>query len=284
MSVILTGLLGSGIQKSGSPAIHMKEAAALGLELTYRLFDTETGDFDAPELGEVLRRLAEEGYSGVNVTHPFKLEVLRHLDLLSEDVEAIGACNTVIFSKDGLVGHNTDWRGWRDGFLRSLPRAKLDRAILLGAGGAGAAVSYAALSIGLKQLHLFDVDAAKSRALAERLIPHFGADRVRVSDDVAGMLAGCDGLINTTPIGMDLYPGSPVKADWLRPELWVADAIYFPPETQLLADARRIGCATMNGVPMVVYQAVEAFELFTGVIPDVERMFQRLSYNVVAEV
>ena len=263
--------------------MHMEEAEALGLDLKYRLFDAGHGDFAAKDLGALLDRLAAEGYAGVNVTHPFKQDVLAHLDAVSADVEALGAVNTVVFSEGRKIGHNTDWMGWSKGFLKFLPGAGLDHALLLGAGGAGSAVAFAALKLGVGKLTLFDIDTDQTRDLAGKLAKTFGPDRIAVAATVAEVIGTADGLINTTPIGMAQYPGAPIDLHLLRPNMWVAEVIYFPLETPLLAHARRIGCRTVGGGPMVVYQAAEAFCLFTGVRPDEERMFQAFTRSTVIE-
>ena len=108
--------------------------------------------------------------------------------------------------------------------------------------------------------------------MAANLSKHFGPGRARAGQDLAATLAEADGLINTTPIGMDAHPGLPLPAELLRPELWVAEIIYFPLETELLRRARALGCRTLDGGGMAVFQAVEAFRLFTGIEPDSERM------------
>src|SRR5262249_52279818 len=129
----LTGLIGAGIGTSLSPPLHEREAAALGLRYAYRTLDVDVLDQD---LGEVLARAREAGYDGLNVTHPCKQRVLAHLDELDADAAAIGAVNTVVI-RDGIAtGHNTDASGFAESVRRFLPRARLDRVVLLGAGGA----------------------------------------------------------------------------------------------------------------------------------------------------
>jgi shikimate dehydrogenase len=279
-----TGLIGAGIQASRSPFLHMQEARALGLDLDYRLFDARAGDFAPEALGALLDRLQDEGYAGVNITHPFKQQVLAHLDSVSPDAEALGAVNTVVFGKGGRIGHNTDWLGWSEGFRRELPRAKLNRVVLLGAGGAGSAVAYAALRLGVREVVVRDLDARQVESLCAKLGARFGEGRIRPAGDLVTEIAGADGVVNTTPVGMAAYPGTPLPFDLLRRDLWVAEVIYFPLQTALLAAARALGCPTVGGGPMVVFQAAEAFRLFTGVKPDAERMFAAFTAAAVEEV
>jgi shikimate dehydrogenase len=151
----------------------------------------------------------------------------------------------------------------------------------LGAGGAGSAVAYAALQLGVGVLNVLDTDRDKGSELCERLSARFPG-RIKVISDLEDSVAKSDGLINTTPVGMAKYPGLPLPARLLRSTLWVAEIVYFPLETALLKAARACGCRTMDGVSMVVAQAAESFFLFTGIKPDAERMLQWFHENVRA--
>ncbi|HEJ5752053.1 TPA: shikimate dehydrogenase, partial [Pseudomonas aeruginosa] len=133
-------------------------------------------------------------------------------------------------------------------------------------------VAHALLAEGVERLALFDVDPARAQALADNLNQHFGAPRALAGSDLAGALGDAQGLVNTTPVGMAKLPGMPVPAELLRADLWVAEVIYFPLETELLRQARALGCRTLDGGTMAVFQAVKAFELFSGVEADAARM------------
>ena len=142
----------------------------------------------------------------------------------------------------------------------------------MGAGGAGSAVAHALLGEGVERLVLFEVDAARAQALVDNLNAHFGAGRAVVGTDLATALAEADGLVNTTPVGMAKLPGTPLPVALLHARLWVAEIIYFPLETELLRAARALGCRTLDGSNMAVFQAVKAFELFSGQQADAARM------------
>jgi shikimate dehydrogenase len=270
----LVGLVGSGIGPSLSPPMHEREADELGLRYLYRRLDLDVLHRPATAIGEILAAARLAGYDGLNVTHPCKQLVLPHLDELSPDAEALGAVNTVVLRDGRAVGHNTDWSGFARSFDRGLPDAGLDRVVLLGAGGAGAAVAHALLTLGADRLTVLDVDGRRARALAGSLEERFGVGRAAGGDagQLAGELARADGLVHATPTGMVAHPGLPLPADLLRPELWVADIVYRPLETDLVRTARRLGCRVLDGGGMAVFQAVDAFRLFTGVEPDAERM------------
>ncbi|MBK8019649.1 MAG: shikimate dehydrogenase [Betaproteobacteria bacterium] len=162
---------------------------------------------------------------------------------------------------------------------RRIPDAPRNRVVQLGAGGAGAAVAHAALTLGTQRLHLFDVTEDRAARLADDLSRRFGAGRALAGGDLAAAMSEADGLIHATPTGMANHPGLPLPVELLGPDLWVAEIVYFPLETALLKEAARIGCRTLHGGGMAVFQAVEAFRLFTGIVPDEKRMldhFQRM--------
>ena len=268
----LIGLIGAGIQASRTPAMHEREADAFGLRYLYRLIDLERLGLGAEALPDLLLAAERMGFAALNITHPCKQRVVPLLTRLSDDARAIGAVNAVVLRDGERIGHNTDWWGFAQSFGRGLPGAKLDRVVQLGAGGAGAAVAHAALTLGTQQLILFDIDGARAKQLGNSLGARFGEERVLVARDLQAAMASCNGLIHATPTGMAGHPGLPLPAELLRPELWVAEIVYFPLETELLRAARRLGCRTLDGSGMAVFQAVEAFRLFTGVSPDAQRM------------
>ncbi|MGY1624525.1 shikimate dehydrogenase [Geodermatophilus sp. SYSU D00965] len=270
----LVGLVGSGIGPSLTPPLHEREADELGIRYLYRRLDLDVLERPATAIGEILAAARLAGYDGLNVTHPCKQLVLPHLDELSPDAEALGAVNTVVLRDGRAVGHNTDWSGFARAFDRGLPEAALDRVVLLGAGGAGAAVAHALLTLGTRRLTVADVDPQRAVELAGALRERFGDARATGGDlaTLEGALRDADGLVHATPTGMAAHPGLPVDAGLLRPGLWVADIVYRPLETQLVRTARELGCRVLDGGGMAVFQAVDAFRLFTGVEPDAERM------------
>lgn len=273
------GLIGSGIRGSFSPALHEHEAAALGMSGHYEILDLDELDAPPEDVGRLVAESRAAGWHGVNVTHPCKQLVMPHLDALSPDAEAIGAVNTVVFGPDGTMGHNTDWsgfaRGLRLGFADGID---LTSVVLVGAGGAGAAVGHALVTSGVRQLHVVDTDADRATRLARSLttasVTHGGPD------SLPERLATATGLVQATPVGMTGHPGMPLPAELLHERLWVADIINRPLRTELLATAQALGCRTLDGGPMLVLQAADAIALITGRRPDDARMladFQHLS-------
>jgi shikimate dehydrogenase len=271
MNKLLIGLIGAGIQRSLSPALHEEEGRHHGLRVHYQLIDLDAAGVGAEVLPELMRAARVMGFAGLNVTYPCKQSVIPLLDELSEEARAIGAVNTVVREGARLVGYNTDGSGWSWGFRRALPGADLSRVVLLGAGGAGSACADAVLRLGARHLVIVDQEPARAGALAERLSRHF-PERVSAAGDAAAGLRGASGLIQATPVGMAAHPGMPLPEGLLRSELWVSEIVYVPLETPLLQAARRIGCRTADGGHMNVGQAVGGFKLFTGRDADPARM------------
>ena len=269
---VLAGLIGSGIQASRTPAMHEREGDAQGLRYLYRLIDIDALQLDINALPRLLEGAQQCGFTGLNITFPCKQAVIPLLDELSDEERGIGAVNTVVFKDGKRIGHNTDCLGFAEGFQRGLDQAPRQQVVQMGAGGAGAAVAHALLSAGVQRLTVFEVDPQRAQGLVDNLNNHFGAGRAQVGLDLPAAMAEADGLVNTTPVGMAKLPGTPLPVELLRTELWVAEIIYFPLETELLRHARALGCRTLDGSTMAVFQAVKAFELFSGQSADAERM------------
>lgn len=274
----LVGLIGSGIGPSLSPALHEREADRQGLRLVYRLIDIDRLGVPPEAVGDLVRSARDLGFDGLNITHPCKQLVIEHLDALAPQAEALGAVNTVVFEDGRAVGHNTDVTGFAASFARGLPDAPLERVVQLGAGGAGAAVAHATLTLGAGRVTVVDALPERAAALAGSLNRTFGEGRAAASPDrQTELLARADGIVHATPTGMAAHPGLPLPAELLHSGLWVAEVVYRPLETELLRTARALGCATLDGGGMAAFQAADAFRLFTGREPDAARMLADLT-------
>jgi shikimate dehydrogenase len=272
MKKLLLSLIGAGIQRSLSPALHEEEGRHHGLRVHYQLIDLDAAGVGVEALPELVRAVRIMRFTGLNITYPCKQSVIPLLDELSGEARAIGAVNTVVREGDRLVGHNTDGSGWSWGFKRALPGADLSRVVLLGAGGAGSACADAVLRLGAGQLAIVDQDSSRAAELATRLNRHLPGKRATAVREIAAAIDGATGLIQATPVGMAGRPGMPLAEELLRPSLWVSEIVYVPLETPLLQAARRIGCATADGGHMNVGQAIRGFKLFTGCDADAARM------------
>jgi shikimate dehydrogenase len=272
----LVGLIGTNIGKSLSPFLHEDAFAAAGVIGHYHLMDVSV--LQGRRLEELLAAARTAGFAGVNVTHPFKEAVIPLLDTVSAEAREIGAVNTVVFDQaGGTTGHNTDCSGFRQAFIEALGQdaARDQQVLLLGSGGAGRAVAFALMSLGVATLKIFDRDAARAASLCADLILRFGAGRCELLSDPEAAATSVAGIVNATPVGMAGYPGVPLPTHLIQPTQFVADVIYTPIDTELVLAAQGKGCRTMNGGGMCVHQAAEAFRHFTGWTADVERMRRR---------
>lgn len=261
------GLVGSGIQLSRTPKMHEAEASAQGFACRYELIDTDEGSHGT--LAQILARAEAEGFAGLNITYPYKREAMCLLDTLSDAARTVGAVNTILFRDGQRRGHNTDFWGFAESVRRGLPGAAMDTVLLIGAGGAGAAVAHALADLGARCILIADTRPQAAETLAGALRPAGIAAAVR---DLAEAAAAADGIVNATPMGMLKLPGTAIDPTLLEKRHWVADVVYFPLETALLAAARAAGCDTLSGEGMAVFQAVRAFELFTGRPANPDRM------------
>jgi shikimate dehydrogenase len=270
---MLIGLIGANIMGSLSPALFADAFAAAGIDGFYHLLDVDR--LPGRRLPQLLDAIKTAGFTGANITFPFKQDVIALLDAIDPEAAQTGAINTVAIAPDGrTTGYNFDRRGWRRSFEATFGRSSAEgaTAVLIGAGGAGRAVGFALMDLGVAVLVIHDRDGARANALKDDIAKYYGASRCRVTSDLAGDIAAADGVVNATQVGMHGFPGNPVPVSALSAAHWCADVIYTPVETAFVQAAAARGCRVMNGGGMCVHQAVEAFRLFTGIAPDLARL------------
>ncbi|MDO5508522.1 MAG: shikimate dehydrogenase [Corynebacterium casei] len=275
---LLLGLIGHGIAQSRTPGMQEAEGLAQGIPTVYRVIDTATKPAQGMSLQDILNAARTLGFNGLNITHPHKQEVLDYLDEVDERAAKIGAVNTVVIREGKFYGYNTDVTGFGRGLEQGLPDAKLDNVVQVGAGGAGNAVAQSLIAAGVKNLFVADLDPERARTLAEavRSAASEDTDSFTVTGvdiaDVEEYIRSADGVVNATPVGMEALPGTAFDTSILKPTQWVSDVIYLPLETQLLREAKAIGCAVVDGSGMAVGQALDAFKYFTGRDADANRL------------
>ncbi|WP_284423549.1 MULTISPECIES: shikimate dehydrogenase [unclassified Bradyrhizobium] len=264
---VLTGLVGAPIRQSASPAMHEAAAAAAGLRGHYQLIEVAGADRD--RLVALLASVRDIGFAGVNVTFPYKEAVVALLDELAPEARAMAAVNTVVVRDGRLIGHNTDTTGFARAVAPLVEASRRGPVALLGAGGVGKAIAFALVRLGVDELRIVDADRAKAATLAS-LLPD--TSRIVVADTVEAAVTGAVGLVNGTPVGMLPNRENPVPEHLLHSQLWVADAVYSPLWTPLLVAAKAKGAQVMSGRDLAIYQAADAFNLFTGHAASVEAM------------
>ena len=263
----LTGLIGAPIAHSASPALHEQAADALGVRCHYQLIEVAGAGRD--ELKILLDGVRRLGFAGVNVTFPYKEAVVDLLDELSPGAALIGAVNTVVVRDGRLTGYNTDTTGFARAVTPLVTASSHGAVAAIGAGGVGKAIAFALAGLGVSELRIFDTDHAKAAHLAARLEGHV---RTTVVSNLEDALRGVAGLVNGSPVGMLPSLGTPVPDNLLHAGLWVADAVYSPLWTPLLTAAKARGATVMTGRELAIYQAADAFELFTGLVPSIAEM------------
>ncbi len=262
MSAKRAFILGHPIRHTISPPMHNAAFEILGIDARYSALDVAPADLKA-----AIDRLREPDVLGANVTVPHKQAVMALLDEVSDEAAAIGAVNTVVNRDGRLCGYNTD----APGFLMGLAEAGFEprgaRAALIGAGGAARAIASALIGSGIGELFILNRNSQRAVELARDLVVHFGARSIwglpLSPGHIEDQIPHCELLVNATTVGMH-GEASPIPAEMLRPTMLVVDIIYNPPRTELLAVAESAGARTQNGLPMLVYQAAAAFELWTA--------------------
>jgi len=259
----LAGVMGWPIAHSRSPLLHNHWFAQLGLKGSYVPLAVEV-----PKLGAALRALPTLGFAGCNLTIPHKVEALGLIDRLDATATRIGATNTIVVGKDGeLSGTNTDAWGFVQSLLEKRPdwRADAGPALVIGAGGGARAIVDGLLESGCRDIRI----ANRTRARAQDIVGDFGGFVVSVAWDARHeALADARLLVNATSQGMAGQAPLDLALDRLRPDALVADIVYTPLETKLLADARRRGNPAIDGLGMLIHQARLAFQAWFGVLPE----------------
>ena len=280
---MLVGLLGANIQGSMSPALFADAFAAAGIDGYYHLLDADR--LAERRLPQLLGAVKTAGFAGVNVTYPFKQDIIPLLDTVDPEASEVGAVNTVSIAPDGrTTGYNFDRRGWHNSFLEILgsDSAEGKTVVQVGAGGAGRAVAFALMDLGVADLILHDLDQARADALKSQLASQYGKSRCRIAGSLEQDIAGADGIVNATQVGMRGFPGCPVPVASIKARHWAADVIYTPMQTAFLSAAVAQGARVLNGGGMCVHQAVAAFQCLTGVTPDVARLHRTFAAAVAA--
>ena len=259
----LAAVVANPIKHSISPFIHNSAFEATNTNGVYLAWEV-----DATELAETVANIRRYQMYGINLSMPYKEQVIPYLDQLSAEACLIGAVNTVVNREGTLIGYNTDGKG----FFKSLPSFKISkkRLVLLGAGGAAKAILAQAILDRVSQISVFVRSSSieKTRPYLEKIqnATGFRVDLFALEDvqDLQDSITQADLLVNATSVGMD-GSSQPIPTSIVLPEkLMVADVIYQPFETPFLKWAKNQGNQSINGLGMLLYQAAEAFELWTG--------------------
>ncbi|MBF0517206.1 MAG: shikimate dehydrogenase [Nitrospirae bacterium] len=267
----LAGLIGKPVGHSLSPAMHNAAFKELGMDCRYLAFPV-----DKERLGDAIRSIRALNFLGANITIPYKEMAIEFLDDCHEEAKFIGAVNTIVNDGSRLIGHNTDGRGFMKSMEEAAVSLKDKRVFMSGAGGAARALTYY-IANNAVNLKIFDTDTQKLNALVASLKKINPEVHAETSADA---IKNADVFINATPLGLHAGDPLPVDSALLHEGLVVCDVIY--KDTPLIVEAKRLGCQTVNGLGMLFWQGVLAFELWTqpGAAPvDVMRAALMEGYN-----
>ncbi len=262
------GIIGYPVSHSLSPVMHNLAFRELGLKAVYGAFPVKPED-----LSHAIRGVKALGISGLSVTIPHKVEVMKHLDEVDEKAKEIGAVNTIINREGSLFGTNTDWIGVLKAFEEVGISLSGKRVVILGVGGASLAIIYAMVRVCAKEIVVYNRTFERAKEVAERF-------SVLAYPWEALSEAYGDILINATSVGLKSYD-SPVPKEVVSRFSVVMDSVYMPLETRLLAMAKEENKITIDGLKMLLYQGVEQFKLWTGLMPPVEKMREAIYREVL---
>jgi quinate/shikimate dehydrogenase (NAD+) len=266
---IRLGLLGNNIGRSRSKDLHEFLGKMYDLDVSYEPMDLI--DHTAPvSIARELERCEREGFRGVNVTHPYKLDAFVHVTTVPDFPRGLTSVNTVLFTADGMLADNTDFSGCCRAFRQRFgSKFKPGRVLMLGAGGVGVAIAYALKELGVEELIVKELKEDLSKELVSQLAQNNVSVRLAEKDLVSEMRQA-DGLINATPIGMFQYPGNAFPEEGFKSQRWAFDAVYTPEKTAFLQKCSQCGIETLTGFYLFIYQGLDAFERFTGITVDAE--------------
>jgi shikimate dehydrogenase len=263
------GIIGYPVYHSLSPVMHNLAFRELGVKAVYGAFPVKPED-----LSQAIRGVKALGISGLSVTIPHKVEVIKYLNEIDEKAKEIGAVNTIINREGSLFGTNTDWIGVLKAFEEVGVSPSGKRVVVLGAGGASLAIIYAMITAGAKEIVVYNRTFEKAKEVAERF-------SVLAYPWEALSEAYGDILINATSVGLKSFD-SPVAKEVVSRFSVVMDSVYIPLETKLLAMAKEENKITIDGLKMLLYQGIEQFKLWTSLMPPVEKMREAIYREVLS--
>lgn len=260
MKTLRLGLVGGNITETRSPALQIVCGLSAGRNVTYDLLiPAEQG----LSLEEMLERCRTSGFDGVNVTYPFKEEVLHHTTAGTPVVRALGAANTVRFSNGAATAFNTDHTGFIAAWHARWGNKPPGRILLIGTGGVGRAIAFALADLGASELMLHDADGAKAEALRTALLAA-GFDNTRLIESLVETGA-IDGIVNATPLGMTGRNGTPLPDRFTANPTWSFDAVYTPENTMFRRQTTALGADFLSGYELYFHQGIQGFRIFSGV-------------------
>lgn len=268
---IKLGLLGNGISKTQSKKLHELIGEVYNLDASYEIMDLS--EKENVNIKDELIRCKNEGFEGVNVTHPYKRDAFEYVKVLPNFPKGLTSVNTVLLQKgEELLADNTDYIGFCNAYTKQFGEdSKPGKVLMLGTGGVGLAIAHGLYKLGVSELVVYDMNIELAQQLVDVLKKSGLNVRVMEGSLVEEMKAA-DGLVNATPIGMFQYPGNPFPEEGFANQKWSFDAVYTPVDTEFLIRCRKSGITTISGFKLFLYQGTEAFSRFSGLEIDSDKI------------
>lgn len=256
------GLIGQNINASRSPALHRMLGELNNLPVTYEL--QIPADSSAEAFSKKLDEMLSEGFTGTNVTFPYKQIAIERADVVNDAVRKTGASNTLRIEDGKIYAYNTDYTGFIRGYKGRVGDLPAGKVLLIGAGGVGRAIGFALFEVGATEVMVSDLNPVGAQSLVDAInAAGYNARYVPV-EEVGEAAKQADGLVNCTPVGHYTTPGIPLEPEHFGGQSWAFDAVYTPIDTDFLMAANNAGLKVVSGFDLFFYQGIDAFEIFTG--------------------
>ena len=259
-------LIGNSISQSRAPFLHKMLGEIYDFDVSYDLKDPGINSREAFEA--TLRSLREEGYTGCNVTFPFKSLAVEYVDEPDEAVREVGATNTLYLADDKIRATNTDYTGFIHGYHSQRGNAPAGEVLMIGAGGVGRAVAFGMFHCGATKLYIFDLNVEGAKSLAAAVNAKGYSAEVISADELPSIAKSVNGLVNCTPVGHYATPGIPLDPSLFGGQDWAFDAVYVPLETEFMKAAHEAGLELVSGFDLFFHQGIDAFTTFSGTKAD----------------
>ena len=255
------GLIGHNIAASKAPDIHKRLGELFGIYVSYELFDLKSKK--ESYFFDLLKELKTSGFTGVNVTYPFKEKVIKYADKVHESSSKVKSANTIIFQKN-IIANNTDYSGFIKSYDFHFKQKKPGKILVIGVGGVGRAIIFALSSLGVKELCLLDTDAVKSEYLLKELKQLNINCTLLKHTQLVSIISSFDGIINCTPLGHYDFPGCSLGNLEIKNYQWLYDVVYTPAKTIFLNKGKLAGSKIISGIDLFIFQALDSFLLFSN--------------------
>lgn len=263
------GLLGNGIGKTQSKKLHELMGEIYNCDTSYELMDLSSKE--NVNIKNELQQCQNNGFDGVNVTHPYKIDAFLNITVLKGFPSGLTSVNTVVFKENNINADNTDYLGFMDAYKMQFKEQKPGKVLMLGAGGVGLAIAFGLYKLEASEIIIHDMNEELVNSLVKTL-KDIGCNARTLENSLENEMKDCDGLINATPLGMYQYQGCAFPDAGFLHQKWSFDAVYTPVNTLFLQKCEEHNITTISGFKLFLYQGIEAFKRFSGIDVDAKKI------------